>query len=518
MRRQINLAIFTVILYSYSSAVSKPAPTPCNRICRYNSHFFNGEVCIGCFRDSHEISNWASMSPTEKGYALEDAIDRYQSQSETSVTFEGSISNDELREQAKAWFAFGRSRVQDITDDDNIDGTNYRNINVKDGSGDTIDALVVSEASDDANNVWRVVDSGPSVNVDATKETSKITPRLLSNVQLPPTPCTRICRYNADFYNGAICIGCFRDSYEISNWSSMSYNEKMYTLEDAAARCEENGAVEEIFEGGISQFELLRQAELWGGMDTVREQATLQPNVEMEKEGWVEINIESNDFTKGEDYNDFIAGESVIMLHPVITKEECREIIEAARKVASEHRSKRLANGLPDEGLVRIPTISAKRRATANNSPCAKAIDISTNEKLADLLVRVCKVLESYHESMIERLFGTRSLHKMLEKDELVFSSREPAINIYTKKGHFRPHEDGQKLTVLIPLSSGDEFTGGGTAFWPQDSRGHRIEPASLELRPNCGTPILFVGHVTHSGLPVKDGERVVFVASFSAK
>ena len=40
-------------------------------------------------------------------------------------------------------------------------------------------------------------------------------------------------------------------------------------------------------------------------------------------------------------------------------------------------------------------------------------------------------------------------------------------------------------------------------AFCPQDSRGHRVEPHSLELRPDCGTPMLFVGHVLHAGVSV---------------
>ena len=40
------------------------------------------------------------MTPTEKGYALEDAGDR----SLSNVSFEGSMSSAELRQQALAWF------------------------------------------------------------------------------------------------------------------------------------------------------------------------------------------------------------------------------------------------------------------------------------------------------------------------------------------------------------------------------------------------------------------------------
>lgn len=36
----------------------------------------DGQVCIGCFRDPYEISNWYKLTETEKTIALEDAQDR----------------------------------------------------------------------------------------------------------------------------------------------------------------------------------------------------------------------------------------------------------------------------------------------------------------------------------------------------------------------------------------------------------------------------------------------------------
>ena len=45
---------------------------------------------------------------------------------------------------------------------------------------------------------------------------------LLHHDQVPSTPCTRICRYNADFFDGQVCIGCYREAYEIGTWTSMS--------------------------------------------------------------------------------------------------------------------------------------------------------------------------------------------------------------------------------------------------------------------------------------------------------
>ena len=79
---------------------------------------------------------------------------------------------------------------------------------------------------------------------------------------IPPSPCVRICRYNADFCDGQVCIGCFRDSFEISQWSfGVTNEERSFALLDAADRADSR------FEGSISEEELLRQALVWQGLE-----------------------------------------------------------------------------------------------------------------------------------------------------------------------------------------------------------------------------------------------------------
>ena len=48
----------------------------CVSICKYDPNFLNGQVCIGCFREQHEIINWHKMSIKEKKVAQEDIIKR----------------------------------------------------------------------------------------------------------------------------------------------------------------------------------------------------------------------------------------------------------------------------------------------------------------------------------------------------------------------------------------------------------------------------------------------------------
>lgn len=84
---------------------------------------------------------------------------------------------------------------------------------------------------------------------------------------IPVTPCIRICRYNSSFYSGQVCIGCFREAYEIQSWQSMGPGEKALTLMDAIDRCnDDNTTGEDDFDGAISKDELARQYEYWSEM------------------------------------------------------------------------------------------------------------------------------------------------------------------------------------------------------------------------------------------------------------
>ena len=40
--------------------------SPCVKICKYDSKFMDGMVCIGCFREQYEITNWLRLSSDEK--------------------------------------------------------------------------------------------------------------------------------------------------------------------------------------------------------------------------------------------------------------------------------------------------------------------------------------------------------------------------------------------------------------------------------------------------------------------
>lgn len=238
--------------------------------------------------------------------------------------------------------------------------------------------------------------------------------------------------------------------------------------------------------------------------------------------------------------------------------------------------------------LLRSATQQAAERQHFENAPGRYRLPILEHfdddvVSLCDVLMRrVLRALEADLPLLHDALFGSW-LDDIGEEKPLVhhpcvlFSRYEPALSLYRAGGSFEPHQDGESLTILIPLSEADEsFSGGGTAFWapPTLARGeeaprdeeedseeeeaaedelgprfgvisrpgkqapagadtpHRYwvtDPHSLEdgerveaeepeavVRPPAGTAIIFGGSVTHAARPVREGERCVFVASFS--
>ena len=91
-----------------ASAAARVPVTPCTRICRYNANVFDGQVCIGCFRETFEIGSWESMQPMEKYYALLDATERFEEVMK-GKTYNGmdetttGISREKLQQQAEFW-------------------------------------------------------------------------------------------------------------------------------------------------------------------------------------------------------------------------------------------------------------------------------------------------------------------------------------------------------------------------------------------------------------------------------
>mmetsp|Transcript_4127 Transcript_4127/g.6820 ORF Transcript_4127/g.6820 Transcript_4127/m.6820 type:complete len:369 (-) Transcript_4127:27-1133(-) len=89
--------------------------TPCNRICRYNNSFYNGQVCIGCFREEYEIKMWQSMTPAEKELTMLDQIDRCIDQEKSNGgSYDGSVTVEELKRQYNYWATLAKESKDEV--------------------------------------------------------------------------------------------------------------------------------------------------------------------------------------------------------------------------------------------------------------------------------------------------------------------------------------------------------------------------------------------------------------------
>lgn len=239
-------------------------------------------------------------------------------------------------------------------------------------------------------------------------------------------------------------------------------------------------------------------------------------------------------------------GKSVLTLEFMMTQQEIEYIIQASVAAAEDHRLALANNDTRDtpttmdctqdsgfQGQSRMPTLSASRRQQQRRHraalPCSDALSKELSTFLeATILKRVLRFVDIELTSLSTTLFHlnateeadqskqtSEGIAQLFDNDKLVYSNREPAINIYQAPGgQFGIHRDNQALTMLIPLSDPRvDFDGGGTAFYKDDS-----DVPSLILAPPSGTAILFGGSLRHSGRAIDRGTRIVFVASFSRK
>ena len=202
----------------------------------------------------------------------------------------------------------------------------------------------------------------------------------------------------------------------------------------------------------------------------------------VEHDGFQEINLgpRSSPITRN----------SVVVIPNVLRESECKALLQAAQA------SSTAAKGAPP--LQRLPVASMNEAAKG----------------LSDALLkeRILPFMTARLPGTVCGLFGA-SLR--LERARLAFSGSEPTINVYHQVGQFEPHADRYTLTVIIALDSG--FKGGGTRFWPQGaSPGSTTDDTcSAVVRVPPGTALLFNGDVLHAGVPVTNGVRHLYVASF---
>jgi 2OG-Fe(II) oxygenase superfamily len=217
---------------------------------------------------------------------------------------------------------------------------------------------------------------------------------------------------------------------------------------------------------------------------------------------------------------------SVVTLSNMLSPEELDYLVHSSLHCAANQTIRENANDRVGRVCARMPTHAA---ASRNDIPDAGTGDLHDPLPLdvssfveERILKRVMAYIDQHLLDLVQTLFGNDcSLSQLFVDGQLEWSTREPAVNVYyPPNGHFGIHKDNKALTILMPLTSGSgsDFTGGGTAFWSQSHPNEHGHAPSLIMTPKAGTAVLFGGMVSHKGLAIHSGKRVVFVASFSRR
>ena len=218
-----------------------------------------------------------------------------------------------------------------------------------------------------------------------------------------------------------------------------------------------------------------------------------------------------------------LKGKSVVTVSGLLTQSETQQLQQSVIQAAA-HETVPTADSDIGRSCIRMPTQTAAARQDipdAGTQDLHDPLPVELSEAVeTTILKRTMAYLDDNLPEVVQTLFGYDvKLLQLFWDNELEWSSREPAINVYYQGGHFGVHKDNKALTILMPLSSpNDDFQGGGTAFWHQLHPNETRHAPSLTLTPPAGTALLFGGKVSHKGLSVTEGTRVVFVASFSRK
>lgn len=255
---------------------------------------------------------------------------------------------------------------------------------------------------------------------------------------------------------------------------------------------------------------------------------------------WAEVQLSSRANDRGLTGEALAQGRSVVIVPNVASTEECAKLLALGMRAADDQQasvwarttarlSEFTSNNPRSEGRVRVP-IGELPPQTARlfDSLLGRVFSIVDDEmpSVAALFAHGYNIegARAPTASSAPALDASVSLSSLHASDGLEFSSREPAINLYRSRGaEFHAHTDRQTLTVLIPLTSPDTYEGGGTGFWaPDDDEVPRYgQPTSrpaVVLRPPPGSALLYGGRVTHAGMPMETGCRVIFLASFSRR
>lgn len=179
-------------------------------------------------------------------------------------------------------------------------------------------------------------------------------------------------------------------------------------------------------------------------------------------------------------------------LEPVMTPEDCEFFIDAARKSISQGRAAESQD-----------TPAADQDENGRDRTNSELGEVRLSALPPDALERLRTVLRQKLYPLLESRFGDKN--DLTLYDGLILGSIAPATS--------QPvHRDASLLTLNIPLSAPEEFSGGGTYVEPLG------DGFAAPLRIDQGKALCHLSGVRHAGTAITAGQRWVLVMFLLAK
>ena len=304
---------------------------------------------------------------------------------------------------------------------------------------------------------------------------------------VPSTPCVRICRYNSNFYDGQVCIGCYREVYEIGTWQGMTKNQKSLTLLDCIERCSTTTNVV-VIEGGGERQQQQHESGGFHGAITI-EELTRQYMY------W------SEDDVHDDDYSYMIINNNNDNMESSSTDDSGSKDI--ALLVQTQTIMQENQHEEDDESSVQQQEVLAHQHQQQQTQIVAKTVE---SFKLADLYWLESCVISHYYHTTTSTTANTNH-HQQHKVDSLAFNhpTASHLLSFWKNTADASNYETTTTATNTIVVDGNDMYHQEDRRYMTLPFRSKRIQYMA-EILASGYTPLQLIDNINSSRMIMRKG------------
>ena len=306
-------------------------------------------------------------------------------------------------------------------------------------------------------------------------------------IVVPSTPCVRICRYNSNFYNRQVCIGCYREVYEIGTWQGMTKNQKSLTLLDCIERCSTTTNVV-VIEGGGERRQQQHESGGFHGAITI-EELTRQYMY------WSEGDVHDDDYSYMiiNNNNDNMESSST---DDSDSKDSA--LLDQTQTIMQENQHEE-----DDESSVQQQEVLAHQHQQQQTQIVAKTVE---SFKLADLYWLESCVISHYYHTTTSTTANTNH-HQQHKVDSLAFNhpTASHLLSFWKNTADASNYETTTTATNTIVVDGNDMYHQEDRRYMTLPFRSKRIQYMA-EILASGYTPLQLIDNINSSRMIMRKG------------